>query len=213
MDKGILELEKKIGLEEGFFENLLKEDDWSFIIKLHALFESVCTQLLLFHFNEPGMVDVISRLELSNKSTGRLAFLKSAELLGQDDRKYISSLSEIRNKLVHDVRNTKYSLVELVESLSPKQLTQFVRTFNPFEARIIDIQHGKGIFTKEKGTLDLPRNYDINMLIKRAKENPKEYIWHGAYGVLVSIVDMHGYSDYKQWGKAKRIVFEDNDEE
>ncbi len=101
----------------------------------------------------------------------------------------------------------------MIESFSQKQLTQFVRTFNPFESSIIDIQEGKGILTKEKGTLDLPGNYDINMLIKRAKKNPKEYIWHGAHGVLVSIVDMHGYSDYKQWEKAKKVVFEDNDED
>ncbi len=209
MDKGILELEVKIGLEKGFFNKLLKEDDWSFIIKLHALFESACTQLLLFHFNETGMVEVISRLELSNKTTGKLAFLKATELLGNGDRKYISSLSEIRNKLVHDVRYTNYSLIEMIDSLTTKQLTGFARTFNPFEAIIIDIQEGKSPFPKTKGTLDLPSNYNINMLKSRLKENPKEYIWHGAYGVLVSIVEMHGYSDFRQWEKAKKIVFED----
>jgi len=48
------ELEKAVGVRAGFFYRLLEEDDWSFVIKLHALFEAVCSHLLLFHFREPG---------------------------------------------------------------------------------------------------------------------------------------------------------------
>lgn len=50
IDRGILELESKIGVKSGFFASLLEEDDWSFVIKLHALFEAACTHLLLYHF-------------------------------------------------------------------------------------------------------------------------------------------------------------------
>jgi hypothetical protein len=60
MDKGILELESKLGLDQGFFGNLQSEDDWSFVIKLHALFEAACTHLLLFHFQELELTDIFS---------------------------------------------------------------------------------------------------------------------------------------------------------
>lgn len=208
MDKGIIDLEQNIGVAPGFVEALVNEDDWSFIIKLHALFEAACTHLLLFHFKEPGIASVISRLELSDKTKGKLALLKGAELLGTDDRVFISKLSELRNSLVHDVKNTEYSLPELVDSFTPSQLTKFARTFSPFEAMLLDVQEGKGLITKEKGTLDLPHNFDINTLKSRAKENPKEYIWYGAKAVLVSIVDNLAYSEYRNWEKAKTVIFE-----
>ena len=34
VDRGIVELEAKIGVRTSFFRDLLKEDDWSFVIKL-----------------------------------------------------------------------------------------------------------------------------------------------------------------------------------
>ena len=74
---------------------------------------------------------------------------------------------------------------------------------------MLDIQEGKGLITKEKGTLNLPQNYDINTLKNRAKANPKEYIWYGAQAVLVSIADSLAYSDYRNWQKAKTMLFED----
>ena len=74
-DPGLAELEQRIGVQSGFFESLLQEDDWSFVIKLHALLEAACTQLLLFHFKEPALGRVLARLELSNKTTGKVAFL------------------------------------------------------------------------------------------------------------------------------------------
>jgi len=49
----------------------------------------------------------------------------------------------------------------------------------------------------------------MNMLKKRAKSNPKEYMLVGAHNVLVEIVDMHSFSDYKQWMKAEEIFDEE----
>ena len=202
MDKGILDLENKIGLKQGFLQRLSEEDDWSFIIKLHALFEAVCTHLLLYHFKEPRLKDVLSRLELSNQSTGKIAFLEATELIGEFERKYIRKLSELRNKLVHDVKNTNFSLKGLVESFNDKELTAFVKTFSPHEVFTIEIN-------KQHHYKHIPKNYDINMLKKRALNNPKDYMIVGAHNVLVDIVDAHSFSDYKQWIKAKEIFDEE----
>ena len=132
---GIDELERKLGVSPGFVEALEKEDDWSFVIKLHALFESVCTHLLVHHFRESSIHDIVSHLELSNKRTGKAAFLKALGLLGDDERRYISSLSELRNNLVHDVRQSTFRLAEMVEAFDAKALKAFTKTFSPHEAR------------------------------------------------------------------------------
>ncbi len=39
-DESLQELELDLGLPKGFCIKLLEEDDWSFVIKLHALLES-----------------------------------------------------------------------------------------------------------------------------------------------------------------------------
>ena len=47
--------------------------------------------------------------------------------------------------------------------------------------------------------------------MNRAKEDPKLYIWGGGHNVLVSVLDMYSYSDYRSWEKA-RVVFSDDEE-
>lgn len=42
----VLEVEKYLGLQEGFFRKLQLEDDWSLIIKLNSLIEISCSAML-----------------------------------------------------------------------------------------------------------------------------------------------------------------------
>jgi len=200
-DKGIQKLELKIGAKKGFFGRIFDEDDWSFIIKLHALVEAACTHLLLFHFREPQLSDVIARLELSNNTIGKLAFLKSLNLLGKSNRRYIRSLSELRNSLVHDIRNTVFSLEKMVSSLSSKELKNFTLKFSPLEAAMIQI----------KNSALKPITTTMEELIETAKTQPKFHIWRGAHDLLVSIVHTHSYSDYIQWTKANKLFSDEDD--
>ncbi len=205
VDQGILDLEAKLGLPGGFFKQLLDEDDWSFIIKVHALFEAACAHLLVFHFGEESLSNLFARLDLSNKTTGKLAFLKAVELLGEEERRYISSLSELRNALVHDVRNSAFNLQEFVRGFSDNELTNFAKRFSPYEIKL-----------QRLAQKPLPGN-SINApsladLIKRAKTAPKLHVWLGAYNTLVAISEMYGYSDYKQYVKARQIFDRDDEE-
>ena len=127
IDKGIVSLQEKLSLPTDFFKRLLEEDDWSFIIKLHALIEAACTDLLLHHFDEPSLKNIISRLELSDKAFGKLAFIKELELLGDTSRRYISSLSEWRNNFVHNVQNCSASLEKIVAAMALRGLAACLR--------------------------------------------------------------------------------------
>ena len=51
--KDITQLERRLGLPEGFYERLVREDDWSFVIKLNALFEAACTHALANRLHAP----------------------------------------------------------------------------------------------------------------------------------------------------------------
>lgn len=209
VSNAILDLESRIGVSPNFFRDLNAADDWSFVIKLHALFEAACSHLLLFHFKEPELAKVFNRLELSNKTTGKVAFLGKLGLLSKENRRFISSLSELRNSLVHDVRNAEFAFSALVEILSDTEIKALAVSFSPFESLIRQFPYDENM--KLGFDVDLQKQATIESITKRFKIDPKYHIWIGAYSVLNSIVDMYGYSDYKQWVKAKSVFGEDNE--
>ena len=87
-------IEGKFKLPSGFLNNLLFEDDWSLIIKLHSLIEGAVSHLLKCYFHAPDDCEIFDRLEMSNKNIGKYAFLKDFRLLDNRHRCYISTLSE-----------------------------------------------------------------------------------------------------------------------
>lgn len=133
-------LEQKLGLEPGFFESLDGDDesDWSFIIKVHALIEAAISHLLTEHLGRPELNDVLSRLDMSNKTTGKAGFIEALGLLEKPERRFISSLSELRNKLVHDVRNVNFDLTEHVENMERKEQDAFLKNFNLLSSDVTD---------------------------------------------------------------------------
>src|SRR5882672_547760 len=121
----VTEFEKELGLSNGFFVNLLlKEDDWSFVIKLHALVEAAVAHTLAATCGEK-LLDVFSRLELGSSTIGKLAFAKALDLLDEGERKFIRRLSEIRNSFAHDVRQAGRTLADYVSKLDKNQLKSF----------------------------------------------------------------------------------------
>lgn len=45
--RDLASLEHRLGIPKGFYARQLKEDDWSFVIKLNALFEAACAHALV----------------------------------------------------------------------------------------------------------------------------------------------------------------------
>ena len=198
IDKGILSLQDKLCLPIDFFKKLLEEDDWSFIIKLHALIEAACTDLLLHHLDEPNLKNIISRLELSNRTSGKLAFIKELDLLGATSRRYISALSEWRNNFVHNVQNCSASLDKIIIAMDRNEIKKFAVDFSPFEATLQKFANGH-LDLLDKSTL---KQIETNTLIERAKRTPKFHIWIGGYNLLTSLIDMYDYSEYVRYDKA-----------
>jgi hypothetical protein len=86
-----------------------------------------------------------------------------------------------------------------------KELKAFAVRFNPFETR-------KRLNLTKPPRLEEVSPNKLKELMASAKEHPKLYVWVGGYNVLVSLLDMYGYSDARHWEKA-RVVFNDDEDD
>jgi hypothetical protein len=130
-ERPIAEIENQLGLPAGFLRGLYDhEDDWSFVIKSHAFLEAALTHLLAEHLGKEDLLSVFAYLETSNVHTGKLAFVKAFDLLDKGARRFIHTLSELRNDLVHEVSNVGFNFATYVAQLSDKERKEFIGAFD-----------------------------------------------------------------------------------
>jgi hypothetical protein len=130
-ERPIADIENQLGLPTGFLLSLYThEDDWSFVIKSHAFLEAALTHLLAEHLGKEDLLPVFAYLETSNVRTGKLAFVKAFDLLDKGARRFIHTLSELRNDLVHEVSNVNFKFETHVAQLSDKERKEFIGAFD-----------------------------------------------------------------------------------
>ncbi|MBT8356725.1 MAG: hypothetical protein KJO61_03040 [Deltaproteobacteria bacterium] len=190
--KNVYKLAEALGIPGGFYFNLIKQDDWSSIIKLHALLEAAITYLIVEATNNKKLEDIFSRLELSNLKTGKLAFARKYDLLDKQTISFIRTISEIRNECVHKIGNIGLKLDKYVSSLNKDKRNNFYSAMLVGTPDQIDI-NGQSISVKEF-----------------VSENPKQHIWYVSMYLLEHIylsqqtaAKEHSYAEF-----ARNIVEE-----
>jgi uncharacterized protein YutE (UPF0331/DUF86 family) len=116
-----------------FLNELLKESDWSFVIKAHAMIEALVTDLIIQHFGKDNLLGFIERIPLSDSQIGKIAILKQLNLLNENHRKFIRSFSELRNKLVHKIENINFTFIDYISNFDKNQKTNWIKTIIWFE--------------------------------------------------------------------------------
>lgn len=137
-------LEHAIGLPPGFYEKLVEgDDDWSFVLKVHALLEASITMVLAERIggsllpDSSDLVNTLSRLEMSRTDVGKVKLALILGIVDERQSRLLRFLSELRNTFVHDIKNVRLTLPQYVSSLNPDQQTSFVqRLFSGTDARI-----------------------------------------------------------------------------
>ncbi len=130
----VYNMEKELNITQGFLYNLKDQDDWSFVIKAHSLLEGSVSQLLSQVMGNENFNEIFSQMELSNKKTGKVAFVKALNILEKRDRRFISFFSELRNKLVHNVSNVDFSIEKYVNSLSKAKERELIKKLQIIDA-------------------------------------------------------------------------------
>lgn len=127
--RGIESLEQDLQLPSKFLARLTDEGDWSFVIKAHALVEAALSHLLAAAVRDRRVTRIFQRLETSNETIGKLAFIKAMGLLPDRQLKFVKHLAELRNQLVHDVSNTGFTFNTFVGGLDKGQRKKFREAF------------------------------------------------------------------------------------
>jgi len=99
------------GFREDFLVDLLSREtnDWSFVIKAHALLESLVCQLLAMHLRKPAMEYVLAqRVQMED----RIEMLKAADVTDANERRMMRLLGKLRNNLVHNANQTDFRFSE-----------------------------------------------------------------------------------------------------
>jgi hypothetical protein len=110
-------LKESAGLSRSLLLSLENDDDWTFVIKMHALLEAALNHLLLMQCDNPAMAQIVSALDTSNDRTGKIALIKAYDLLQASSRMFMRRFSELRNMAVQDVRNSRFDLVDYFQTL------------------------------------------------------------------------------------------------
>jgi energy-converting hydrogenase A subunit M len=140
LNDAITKLLEGSGVPENFIDLLIHESDWSLVIKLHALFEAILANLIVQELRKPSLADVISNLDFNNTKTGKVAFARALRLIDKEEVSFLRGLSELRNMLVHDVKNVSFDLKEYVTHMTEAQRKKFKKEFG---AAIMSSENGE----------------------------------------------------------------------
>jgi hypothetical protein len=122
-------IEKELGIPAGFLERLVREDDWSLVIKCHTLADLAVTHLIVTRLDEPALEPLLKSLTYADTRRGKLAFARALQLLSDEEAKMVDALRLLRNRLAHDIRCIGFSLREHAQQLSEEDFGRFAESF------------------------------------------------------------------------------------
>jgi len=152
------ELERRLDLPDGFSRRLLiEEDDWSFIIKIHALLEAAVAHAIAESLQRPELDDLVAAMPLNGRIS-KMAILDSLETVDPALKRFVNELSGLRNQLVHRIAHASFDLRAHVSRLEASKLEEWVSAFGATHQKRAD-----------SGT----REHERRLFLK----GPKESIW------------------------------------
>lgn len=165
-DAAVDRLQDALGLPPGFFATLVHENDWFFVIKLHAIIEAAFA-FVISHKLGDEVADVVSELDMNGRK-GKVAFALALNLINKDEVRFLHLLSGLRNRCAHGIiQAVQFSLGAYVEGLNRDQRQEFLRAC---------------VCSDPKGTMTLG---DTTTSRQRfVLDNPKLAIWLTALNLL-----------------------------
>ena len=116
-----------LNLPNELFDTFARDDDWTYVIKMHGIMETALNFMLVCRLGDPELAKTVAFLETSNERTGKLAFIRGYKLLSPDLCFFVKSFSELRNTFVHKVENFGKKLDDQFSNLTKEQRANWRR--------------------------------------------------------------------------------------
>lgn len=125
--RDVAQFEQCLALPSGFYDQLVEEDDWSFVVKLSALFEAACTHILVKRLHTPELEESLAELDHANSKYGKVTLLKKLGAITTEQSTVLQGLASLRNRLVHNISDVGFSFEEYVSTLDNQQTTKLLK--------------------------------------------------------------------------------------
>src|SRR6266446_6527915 len=125
-------LTAEVGLTAEMVKSLQEpSDDWTFIIKIHALLEVALNHMVAGRLRHKELNEIVERLSIAGK-TGKIAFAEAFGLLSKESVKFVRLISEVRRNLVHDIKHFDFDLYRYLMNLDKNKQEEWkaALTFN-----------------------------------------------------------------------------------
>lgn len=121
--------ELRLGLPPLFYYRLQEvADDWTFVLKLHSLFEGALTQLLQEKLRLRSHIR--ESLTPRDSFTSRVHLASRMNLMEPDYRGFLLSLNRLRNDITHNIRFICFDIRSYVDSLSDSDCRRTAMTLS-----------------------------------------------------------------------------------
>lgn len=122
------DIEKKVGLPEGFIVGLIDEgEDWSFVVKTCVVLEAALNAVLAEISPGHDLARFVGQLPLQGRS-GKLALAVAAGVMDARSEAAFSAIAAIRNRFVHSLSGLAGTLDSYAKQLTLQQRIDFRRT-------------------------------------------------------------------------------------
>ena len=121
------ELEGHVGLSVGFILGCLQEDDWSMVIKMHALLEASLSRIIVYALGDDRLSDIITRVDFGDAKKGKVKIASTLGLIEKDEARFLRWFTELRNTLVHNVSNVNFNFKEYYEALADREKDRIIK--------------------------------------------------------------------------------------
>lgn len=104
---------------------LLNEDDWAFVIKVHAVVEAALNSLIATHIGRSELHRFVERLGLRGQ-TGKLKLAEDLGLIDKAHVRFVEELVKVRNYFAHDVAAIGMTLSAYIDGLPVNEVQGLV---------------------------------------------------------------------------------------
>ena len=118
-------LNGKFGVPIAAISTLDSDDDWTFVIKTHALIEAALNQLIVDALKHDSLHEIVSWMDTGDRRKGKLAFVKALDLLPSSARQFITIMSNLRNDSLHEIKNLNFTFTAWINGLSKEAKENF----------------------------------------------------------------------------------------